>query len=80
METEDELPEDVGRDEAEEEVGNREVEVPELGEADRPEYDVPRHRIARRPLLTTKAEIVEHYPLHLNFRTWCAHCVVVGKS
>ena len=48
LETEDELPEDVGREEAEEEVGEQEVEAPELGEADRPEYEVRKHRIASR--------------------------------
>ena len=36
-------------------------------------------RVARRPVLPTKAEIEEHYPLHLNYRSWCEHCVA-GKS
>ena len=31
------------------------------------------------PLLPTKAEVDEHYPLHLNYRSWCAHCVA-GKA
>ena len=35
--------------------------------------------VARRPVLPTKAEIEEHYPLHLNYRPWCEHCVA-GKS
>ena len=73
LETEDRLPEYSGREEAEEEAGKREVDVPELGKADRPEYEVCRHRIARRPVLPTKAEIDEHYPFHLNYRSLCAH-------
>ena len=32
-------------------------------------------RIARKPLLPTKAEIESHYPLHLEYRSWCKHCV-----
>ena len=30
--------------------------------------------MGRRPLAPTKAEIDEHYPLHLNYRSWCEHC------
>ena len=33
----------------------------------------------RRPVLPTKAEVEEHFPLHLNFRSWCEHCVA-GKA
>ena len=36
-------------------------------------------RIGRRPILPTKAEIDEHFPLHLNYRSWCEHCVA-GKA
>ena len=36
-------------------------------------------RVARRPILPTKAEIEEYFPLHLNFRSWCEHCGA-GKS
>ena len=36
-------------------------------------------RVSRRPVLPTKAEVDEHFPLHLNFRSWCAHCVA-GKA
>ena len=79
MEVEEELPEELGQEEAEEEVGKQTVEVPEVGEADRPEYEVHKHRIARRPSLPTKAEIDEHYPLCLNYRSWCAHSVA-GKA
>ena len=31
-------------------------------------------RIGRRPIAPTKAEIEEHYPLHLEYRSWCEHC------
>ena len=30
--------------------------------------------MGRRPELPTKAEIAEHFPLHLKYRSWCAHC------
>ena len=33
------------------------------------EGEVRKPRIGRRPLLPTKAEIEEHYPLHLNYRS-----------
>ena len=36
-------------------------------------------RVARRPILPTKAEIAEHFPLHLHYRSWCEHCVA-GKA
>ena len=28
-----------------------------------------------RPYSPTKAEIKEHYPLHLHYRSWCPDCV-----
>ena len=28
-------------------------------------------RVGLRPVQPTKAEIAEHYPLHLNYRSWC---------
>ena len=40
-----------------------------------PHDEVRIPRVARRPVLPTKAEIDEHFPLHLNYRSWCAHCV-----
>ena len=48
------------------EVKNKEV-VEEGDETRKP-------RIGRRPLLPTKADIDAHLPLHLNYRSWCAHC------
>ena len=30
---------------------------------------------APRPVGPTKAQIDEHYPLHLNYRSWCPDCV-----
>ena len=30
--------------------------------------------IGNIPLLPTKAELEEHYPLHLRYRSWCPHC------
>ena len=31
-------------------------------------------KIGRRPMLPTKAEVDEHFPLHLKYRSWCKHC------
>ena len=44
-----------------------------------PHSEVRAPRVARRPNLPTKADIEEHFPLHLNFRSWCEHCVA-GKA
>ena len=38
-----------------------------------------KQRVKRSPMMPTKAEIYEHYPLHLKYRAWCAHCVA-GKG
>ena len=48
--------------------------MPEAGE-----FEVRKHKVGSRPLLPTKAEIEEHYPLHLHYRSWCSHCVA-GKA
>ena len=62
LESEDEAAEETAV------VGGRERE-----EADRPEYELRKRNTASRPLLPIKAEIDEHYPLHLNDRSWCKH-------
>ena len=36
-------------------------------------------RVARRPSLPARADIDEHFPLHLDFRSWCEQCVA-GKA
>ena len=36
-------------------------------------------RVARRPVLPTKADIEAHFPLHPNFRIRFEHCIA-GKS
>ena len=57
-----------------------EVPVPEPGEVPVPEPDeVRKSRVGRRPVLPTKADIENHYPLHLEYRDWCPHCVA-GKA
>ena len=38
------------------------------------ENEARRPRIGRRPMAPTKADIDEHFPLHLNYRSWCEHC------
>ena len=52
-------------------VPSEDVPVPVVSE----EFEVRRHNIGRRPVLPTKAVIAEHFPLHLNYRSWCKHCV-----
>ena len=36
--------------------------------------EVRKPRIGQRPILLTKAEVMEHFPLHLQSRIWCRHC------
>ena len=36
-------------------------------------------RVPRRPLAPTKAEVEAHMPLHVDYRSWCPHCVA-GKG
>ena len=36
--------------------------------------EIRQPKIVRRPMLPTKAEVDEHYPLHLHYRSWCRHC------
>ena len=31
-------------------------------------------RVGRRPILPTKAEVEDHYPLHLHYGDWCSDC------
>ena len=35
--------------------------------------------IARRPYTPSKAEVDEHLPLHLEYRSWCPHCVAGNR-
>ena len=35
--------------------------------------------VARRPHTPTKQEVEDHLPLHLEYRSWCPHCVA-GKG
>ena len=44
-----------------------------------PEGEMRQPRLGRRPVLPTKAEVEEHFPLHLNYRSWCKH-FVAGKA
>ena len=54
----------------------REVEDKEGKETtdDAEDGEVRKPRIGRRPALPTKAEFAEHLSVHLNYRSWCAHC------
>ena len=42
-------------------------------------FGVRRPRVPRSPLAPTKADVDEHMPLHVDFRSWCPHCVA-GKG
>ena len=57
----------------------RAKELEPVQEVPEPHVEVRKPRVGRRPLLPTKADIDEHFPLHLNFRSWCVHCRA-GKS
>ena len=74
----DELAEGQGDQQGQVEA---EVQEPVQGDIGLPEprAEVRHPRLARRLILSTKAEIDVHFPLHLNFRSWCAHCRA-GKS
>ena len=54
----------------------REVEDEEGKETkdDAEDGKVRKPRVGMRPALPTKAEIADNLPLHLNYRSWCAHC------
>ena len=70
--------ESEAKDNAESEAKVEEVPVHDVPEPDA-DAEVRRPRVARRPVLPTKAEVEEHFPLHLHYRSWCEHCVA-GKS
>ena len=53
----------------------REGAIEDVGVAE--EVRVP--VVAKRPIAPTKAQLEEHLPLHLNYRSWCPHCVF-GKA
>ena len=57
--------------------GQAEEQRQEEGDEDRQESRKP--TIARRPNKPTQAEVDAHMPLHLEFRSWCPHCVA-GKG
>ena len=35
------------------------------------EEEMRKPKVGRRPVLPTKAEVEEHFPLHLQYRSWC---------
>ena len=71
-------PQELQGDHGEHEVA---LEVPENiekveidGEEREEEVEMRKPRVAVRPVAPTKAEMEAHYPLHLVYRSWCAHC------
>ena len=52
-----------------------EVEDVDIGE----QLGERKPKIGTRPHTPTKAEVEEHNPLHVHYRTWCPHCVA-GRS
>ena len=84
LDSENETPEKTKtpEEDAEEEVaargqvgGEDDLVPPEAGS----NFEVRKHRVGRQLVLPTKAEIDNHYPLHLQYRSWCKHCVA-GKA
>ena len=66
------LMKEVGGNEAEG-VGEPPVEMrEEIEDGNAEESRAP--RVARRPYTPSKAEVEAHYPLHLEYRSWCPHC------
>ena len=53
------------------------LEVPQSASAEGEESRKP--NIAKRPHTPSKSEVEEHLPLHLEYRSWCPHCVA-GKG
>ena len=70
------VPSEASRPEEREAVEAVEAdgEAKEEGDEKNEEDEVRVPRVGRRPELPTKAEIAEHFPLHLKYRSWCAHC------
>ena len=64
----DALPREVADQDQHEEVGEPDVHG---GVGDE---EVRKPRVGRRPILPTKAEVMEHFPLHLQYRSWRRHC------
>ena len=58
-------------------VGGDDVVVSGDEAAEAQESRVP--RVAKRPYTPTKAEVEEHLPLHIEYRSWCEDCVA-GKG
>ena len=48
-----------------------EEESGDPGEAD----ESRKPQVARRPVTPSKAEVESHLPLHVEYRSWCPHCV-----
>ena len=71
-------PQEVQSDHGEQKVL---PEVPETvekfeidGKEKKEEVEMRKPRVGVRPVSPTKAEMEAHYPLHLEYRSWCAHC------
>ena len=67
----------IGEESPQPVVADRE-DLDEKKEGDVPggvvEEEMRQPRVGRRPILPTKAEVDEHFPLHLQYRSWCWHC------
>ena len=49
------------------------VEVSDVPGGVAGEEEMRQPKTGRRPILPTKAEVEEHFPLHLQYRSWCRH-------
>ena len=66
------IPDGVAGNEEDERDGDRRERGEREGEGEEEEGRKP--NVGKRPVAPTQAEIDEHYPLHLNYRSWCPHC------
>ena len=74
----DAIPQELQGDHDEKEAAPEVLEDTEEividGEEKKEEVEMRKPRIGVRPVAPTKAEMEAHYPLHLEYRSWCAHC------
>ena len=61
------MPDVALGEETEAEAEGRPIEI---------EEEMRKPRVGARPVQPARAEVAEHYPLHLNYKSWCDHAVL----
>ena len=54
---------------------NSQVDEAKVAEREDGSDEAQVRKTGARPHAPTKAEMAEHYPLHLNYLSWCAGCL-----